>query len=262
METARQQRERIHYDEFYAASLDGFQPEERAFHIISGQESRPHNIFWDFMRAVQDARIAGKMVLDVGCGIGLHTALYAKLGARVFAFDVSPKAIEVTRARLEHYGLSASLAVMMAEQLQYPDALFDLVFGVDVLHHVEVDAAAREVSRVLKPGGFGLFLEWIEWPFFERIRNRPLVLKLFPHGGWRSEDRDITEDEKKLGKREDEALRKHFSRVTYKKFYFLNRLAPFFPSLGAVFEKTDRAVFRVFPPIENAAAAAIIKLRK
>ncbi len=262
--TTRQQREQSHYDEYYKGDMERFPPAQSAFRIISGKESRSHNIFWDFMRIVQEAQVQNKLVLDMGCGTGYHTVLYCKLGAKVFAYDISPVAVSVARARLAHYGLDqdAALAVMGAEHLSYPDAMFDFVFGVDVIHHVDVDPAAKEIARVLKPGGMGLFLEWIEWAFFERIRNQPFVLKLFPHGGWHDARADITADEKKLGQREQEILRSHFSSVTYKKFYFLNRLGPFFPRFGGFLEKVDQALFRAFAHIENAAAAAIIIAKK
>jgi ubiquinone/menaquinone biosynthesis C-methylase UbiE len=48
---------------------------------------------------------------------------------------------------------------MDAHRLEFSDASFDLVFGTAILHHLHLPGAAREIHRVLKPGGRIFFIE-------------------------------------------------------------------------------------------------------
>jgi len=76
------------------------------------------------------AALQPKRLLDVGCGLGeLGERFQNELGAHVCAVDISPRMVELSKAR----GLDARLAD--AEQLPYPDHDFDCVFAGWVLHH-------------------------------------------------------------------------------------------------------------------------------
>jgi SAM-dependent methyltransferase len=109
--------------------VEGDNPEEIAFGAVA--ETRP-------------AR-----VLDVGCGPGDLTERFVKeVGADVKAIDVSPRMVELSRAR----GIDAQVAD--AEQLPFADGEFDCVFAGWVLYHVpNLEQAIAECARVLKPGG-------------------------------------------------------------------------------------------------------------
>ena len=52
------------------------------------------------------ARWKGKRVLEIGCGIGTDTINFARAGAKVTAVDLSPKSLEIARARADVFGLS------------------------------------------------------------------------------------------------------------------------------------------------------------
>lgn len=88
-------------------------------------------------------------VLDVGCGDGEFGArLQAKLGRRVMGVDISPRMVELARAR----GLTASTAD--AEALPFSDDSFDCVIANWMLYHVsDLDIALEEIDRVLRRGG-------------------------------------------------------------------------------------------------------------
>lgn len=93
-------------------------------------------------------------VLDAGCGTGALLTWAATLSApgRPVAVDIAPVAIE--RCRVSN--LPADLAVASVSQLPFADRRFDLVLSSDVLQHLTLDdaaAAAREMARVLRPGG-------------------------------------------------------------------------------------------------------------
>lgn len=95
-----------------------------------------------------------KKVLEVGVGLGADHERFAVAGADLTGIDYTARAIEHTARRLAHKGLSSRLAVADAEQLDFPDGTFDLVYSWGVIHHtVDPSAAAAEIMRVTKPGG-------------------------------------------------------------------------------------------------------------
>jgi SAM-dependent methyltransferase len=90
-------------------------------------------------------------VLEVGCGTGNYLAALQSVSACA-ASGVDPSEKMLTKARAR--GFPASLHRGRAEKLDFPDASFDLVFSVDVIHHVVGRAEYyAEAYRVLGDGG-------------------------------------------------------------------------------------------------------------
>lgn len=101
--------------------------------------------------------VAGRHVLDAGCGSGVLAAWLAEHGATVTAFDGSGEMAALARQRL---GEAADVHVAdLARRLTFaPDQAFDLVVASLVLHYVRDWAAVfREFRRVLAPGGAVVF---------------------------------------------------------------------------------------------------------
>lgn len=100
----------------------------------------------------------GERVLDVGCGCGFDTYVASILiGARGTAVgvDLTPEMLEVARRGLVSWTPhNIEFTEASAEQLPFDDATFDLVISNGALNLVpDKDAAFRELSRVLRPGG-------------------------------------------------------------------------------------------------------------
>lgn len=95
-------------------------------------------------------------VLEVGCGTGNHImALTALTGCTGWGLDPSIEMVKQAKAQTTETSTTGiNLLSGRAECLPFPLAVFDLVFSVDVIHHV-TDRAAYfgAVRRVLKPGG-------------------------------------------------------------------------------------------------------------
>ena len=105
--------------------------------------------------------LRGRRIVEYGCGLGKMTVLLARSGAHVSAFDLSERSVEVARQRIRLHGLYdlVEFAVAPGEQLPFADGAFDLAFGKAVLHHLDATAGARELARILKPGGRAAFSE-------------------------------------------------------------------------------------------------------
>ena len=101
------------------------------------------------------APLAGKRVLDVGCGGGILTEAMARLGASVTGIDLSEKPLRVAQLHLIESGLSIQYELKSAEQYseQFADA-FDVVTCMELLEHVpEPSSTIAACARLVKPGG-------------------------------------------------------------------------------------------------------------
>jgi SAM-dependent methyltransferase len=106
-------------------------------------------------RFARFAEAAGRSVLEIGVGMGADHLQWARSRPALLAgIDLTPRAIRLTRSRLELEGATTSLHVADAERLPFADESFDIVYSWGVLHHSpDTAAAVAEVYRVLKPGG-------------------------------------------------------------------------------------------------------------
>jgi ubiquinone/menaquinone biosynthesis C-methylase UbiE len=95
------------------------------------------------------AEVKPRRVLEVGCGMGeLAARLQTELGVELIAIDLSPRMVELTRAR----GVDAQIGDV--QQLPFADGTFDVVVAAWMLYHVpDLDRALDEIRRVLRPGG-------------------------------------------------------------------------------------------------------------
>jgi 2-polyprenyl-3-methyl-5-hydroxy-6-metoxy-1,4-benzoquinol methylase len=94
----------------------------------------------------------GASVLDIGCGPGLY---YDKI--RQQGFDIHYHGVDLLPSMIvNHSGRQDNTPLLVADiqALPYSNACFDIVMANHMLYHVQdIDAAIREVRRVLKPGG-------------------------------------------------------------------------------------------------------------
>jgi ubiquinone/menaquinone biosynthesis C-methylase UbiE len=105
--------------------------------------------------------VRGRLVLDFGCGSGENSLLLARRGARVVGVDISASLIALATRRLEinHLPGAARFVVGSAHDLPLPANSVDVVFGIAILHHLDLGATSREIHRVLKKGGRAIFQE-------------------------------------------------------------------------------------------------------
>ena len=264
--TPRQQREREFFDEYWSSCEElpviNFDP-------ISGRERRPWNPYWHVIESVKKQYEGGaRTLLDFGCGGGTYAAIFASLGFRVSAFDISPRCIETARKVAAVHGLSEDIefSVQRTEDLHYADDTFDVVVGIDVLHHVEIAPSVAESIRVLKPGGTAFFREWIEVPGLDYLRNTAPVRFFFPTKKNLDPLAQITEDERKLTDRDLAVIRGLCSATTERRFYVFARLDRLLRNpqnrAASFMEKADYFFCRKIPSLNKLGGSVVLELSK
>jgi SAM-dependent methyltransferase len=225
--------------------------------------THPHQ-FWDWRQKAAQllGSVEGKSVLDFGCGMGEEAMYFAKLGAKVTAIDISQQGIEITKKRAAFNGLTdrVTALVMQATPTEFPPESFDVVHGLGILHHLDLDKGLQEVKRVLKPGGVGIFLEPMgNSRFIENWKNR--IQKML---GKKLNLTPVTEDEENLKLNE---LEKHaglfssFNLYPYRLVYRVRKL--FVPRfLHDRVQVFDYYLLRIAPFLKRYAGAVVIHLVK
>jgi len=139
-----------------------------------------------FDYVAQRAALAGRRVLDVGCGGGLLAESLARAGAQVTAVDLAPSMIEIARLHAHESQLSIDYRVASAEQLaQQALPAFDVVTCMELVEHVPSPAVLlRAVAQLLRPGG-QLFMSTLNRnlrSFLLAIVSAEYLLNLIPRG--------------------------------------------------------------------------------
>lgn len=123
--------------------------------------------------------LAGRQVLEVGCGAASCSRWLAAQGAEPVAFDLSHGMLREAQAGSRRTGLSVPLVQADAERLPFRDGSFDLAttaFGA-VPFVADPGAVMREVHRVLRPGGRWVFAitHPMRWIFLDDPGERGLI---------------------------------------------------------------------------------------
>ncbi len=105
------------------------------------------------------AELAGRRVVDVGCGGGLLTESLAQAGAHVTGIDLAHEALLVARLHAAESGLSIDYRESSVEDLARAEpASFDLVTCLEMLEHVpDPESVVRACATLVKPGGHVFF---------------------------------------------------------------------------------------------------------
>jgi 2-polyprenyl-6-hydroxyphenyl methylase/3-demethylubiquinone-9 3-methyltransferase len=132
------------------------------------------------------AGLAGKTVLDVGCGGGILSESMAAAGATVTGIDLGDKALQVARLHLLESGRKVEYRKIAVEALaaERPGS-FDVVTCMEMLEHVPDPASTvRACSQLAKPGGHVFFSTLNRNPksYLFAVIGAEYVLKLLPRG--------------------------------------------------------------------------------
>jgi ubiquinone/menaquinone biosynthesis C-methylase UbiE len=196
--------------------------QERAFHDAEA-DLRNHNtlITGVYSSGLFDEAVeymlgaAGEVrdlsVLDFGCGAGAITQHVQERGAAVIGLDISLSRLVDARADARAPASAhepAGFVLGPGEALPFADHTFDVVLGKQILHHLDLELAASEVARVLKPLGKAIFLEpLIHNPVLQTYRR------------WTPHLRSASEKALSMG--DVATIQRHFSRLEHREFCFL-----------------------------------------
>jgi ubiquinone/menaquinone biosynthesis C-methylase UbiE len=262
--TDRQQRERKYYNEYITRQEIGKVPLDP----VLGNEKRAWNSYWTVYQAALDFyQSPEQKLLDFGCGVGVASMRYAHIGYTVYGFDIAENNVTHCEKLSVHHGFQdkTHFSVQVAEELKYEDNTFDVVSGIDILHHIEIENAIKEAYRVLKPGGVAVFREWIEVPLFDSVRNTRLVRYFFPNDV--SFDDHVTEDEKKLNGENVKSILSIFPNdPQIKRYYIFSRLRKIIPILypekPSLLEMFDQSMSNILPFMKNFGGEIVFILKK
>jgi ubiquinone biosynthesis O-methyltransferase len=134
--------------------------------------------------------LAGKSVLDVGCGGGILTESLARLGGQVMGIDASARAIHVAKEHAKGQDLQINYQPVLAESLlqnvkdgkQKP---FHVITAMEIIEHVEQPARFLETLLGLLEQDGWLFLSTIEKTMFAKLLTCTLaedILRIVPKG--------------------------------------------------------------------------------
>ena len=130
--------------------------------------------------------LAGRRVVDVGCGGGILAESMASRGARVTGADLSAKALSVARLHQLESGVEVDYRLVSAEALAATEpAAFDVVTCMEMLEHVPDPASIVAACATLaRPGGFVMFSTLSRNPksYVQAVLGAEYVLGLLPRG--------------------------------------------------------------------------------
>ncbi len=130
--------------------------------------------------------LAGKTVVDIGCGGGILAESIAKKGATVTGIDLSEKALKVADLHSLESGVAVRYELIAAEELAAREAgKYDVVTCMEMLEHVPDPAAiVKACATLVKPGGHVFFSTLNRNPksYLFAILGAEYILRLLPRG--------------------------------------------------------------------------------
>lgn len=196
--------------------------------------------------------LKGKLLLDLGCGHGMASVVFATQGALVTAMDISAGYVAEATQRAKSHGVRINGVVGCGELLPFKDEAFELIWGNAILHHLDIRFAVREVMRVLKPGGVAVFCEPI---------NMSFILKLARN--WFS-PKDHTSDEQPLGFEEIKMMKEISPGLEWQGHQLLGSFGKIvrMKILASSFDFVDKVTLGMFPFAKKFCRYGMFKLNK
>ena len=190
------------------ASWDAYADEYQALH--GGQLADHDGYAWGMFQIPEEelqvlGDVAGKDVLEFGCGAAQWSIALAKRGARPVGIDLSERQLEHARRLVDAAGVEVRLVHASAEHVPLPDASFDIVFcDHGAMTFADPYRTVPEAARLLRGGGIFAFshgsaIADLVWPAGEEHMSDRLVVDYFglrrleddgevtfqlPYGGW------------------------------------------------------------------------------
>jgi 2-polyprenyl-6-hydroxyphenyl methylase / 3-demethylubiquinone-9 3-methyltransferase len=142
-------------NDIYSLHAGGWWDEDHFLHLLkTGINPARFEYFHEALTLQLGLQAQNLSVLDVGCGGGILSEEFAKIGCRVTGIDPSAPSLEAARSHAANEGLKIEYRQAKGERILFNANSFDVVVCCDVLEHVDdLEKTLCEVARVLKSGG-------------------------------------------------------------------------------------------------------------
>jgi SAM-dependent methyltransferase len=196
--------------------------------------------------------VEGQPVLDLGCGHGMAAVVLARRGAVVTACDLSAGYVLEARKRARANEVDVHFLQADGHRLPFAAESFAAVWGHAILHHLDVPVAARELWRVIRPGGVAVFCEpWSGNPL-ARLARRWL-----PYSG-----KGHTADEEPLCPRHVRQVGEVFADMAVEGFQVFGGLRRACPLLGSILNRADQWLLPGIPSLRRFGRYVVVTLRR
>lgn len=158
--------------------------------------------------------LAGKRVLDFGCGLGEAAVYFALQGARVTAFDLSAEMTAKAQKVAAAHGVHIETLTGNAESFDLPAGAFDFIYSSNLIHHLQDrDAFFHRIKMALAPGG--VFYSW------DPLTYNPIIwiYRLIAFGVRTVDERPLRTEDLRL-------IKRHFPEAKFR-FFWLSGLLIF-----------------------------------
>ena len=225
--------------------------------------------------------INNRTILELGCATGLFATYLAKEGASVVGCDIAFQAVKGASQRAEINVVSANfLQLNLAYPMSFESNSFDLVVGINVLHHLtkpDVLMTLGETFRVLREGGKAVFFEPVENSVvFEHVQNMlPSGERGSPFYRPSSFSRSAfldyleTADDRSLTNKELVEAGNMFKAVTLTPFGLFSRMEGLFEFMGIqsnlihhALSKFDELIFKICTPLKRYCQTVLVEYNK
>ena len=201
--------------------------------------------------------VRGKSVLDMGCGSGTNLLPLIERGAKVTGLDISPELVSIARKRLDQWRSTnpePEVFVGSAYETHFPSEMFDVIFCVALLHHLDMPLALAEFRRILKPGGILIVSEPVRFSLIYKT-----LANWFPR-----QDADISEYEYPLSEAQLAEITDCFTLDTER--YFRLPIVPLWQRAGLprseIAYRMSAKSLDWFPGLRGWGTAVVMRLRK
>ena len=197
---------------------------EKDFHnkLQTKTEGRFENIFykaianaWDDFFNYLKLHSANSEILDYGCGVGPTIEKIIDFNPKkITGIDISDVSIFKAKEKFKNLKPKIELLVDNCEKTKFNDSKFDIIYGLGILHHLQISKCLNEIARILKPNGTLLFIE--------PLGTNPIInlyRKLTP--------RSRSKDEHPLVEKDFKLIKDNFNNMKIKYYGFLTLI--FFP---------------------------------
>ena len=220
---------------------------EKEFHnkLQSNSKGRFENIFykaiknaWDDFYNFLNLNAKNSEILDYGCGVGPVIEKVIKFEPKkIIGIDISDVSISKAKENFINSNVKVELHVDNCENTTFSNNKFDIVYGLGILHHLEIKKCINEISRILKPNGVMLFIE--------PLGTNPLInlyRLLTP--------KSRSKDEHPLIFKDFEMFKEKFKNISVKYYGFLTLIFfPFYKSNNSkvfkILVKMDQLLFKI-----------------